>query len=150
MFRDNSQCTSCYKYQSGFLLPLALFILVAMAALAATISRSSTQSNESSVMEFTNIQSFYAAESGAQRGMQHLFFINVDRASVDGRCSGWSNTYSFTAKGLKACTALVSCALATDSSGDRSFYTITSIGRCGTGRFLAERVVEVGSFLEQE
>lgn len=156
MCPDHYCMYACNK-QRGFLLPLALFILVVMGALALTISRTATQTNASSIQEFTNVQAFYAAESGAQRGMQHLF-LNADiaRASVNVRCNNWSQTYSFTGNGLKSCSANVSCNFTIDGdpaiAGDdtRSFYTITSIGSCGSGIYRAERTVEVGSYLEQE
>lgn len=138
------------QYQRGFLLPLALFILVVMSLLALTISRTATQTSASSIQEFTNVQAFYAAESGAQRGMQNLYLIPyINRATVNGKCSGWSQTYTFTSNGLNGCTALVSCTFTVDAANVRSFYTIASRGSCGSDIYRAERVVEVGSFLEQ-
>lgn len=146
----NPSPTKSNRQQQGFLLPLALFILVVMAVLALTISRTSIQTQTSSIQEFTNIQAFYAAESGAQRGMQHLFLnAALLRTDVDGRCAGWNQSYNFTAAGLRACTAQVSCALATDAGNVRSFYTLTSVGICGTGQYRAERSIQVGSFMEQ-
>lgn len=139
-----------HRHQQGFLLPLALFILVVMGVLALTISRTSIQTQTSSIQEFTNIQSFYAAESGAQRGMQHLFLnAALLRADVDGRCTGWNQTYNFTVAGLRGCTAQVSCTFATDTGNTRSFYTLNSVGVCGTDQYRAERSIQVGSFMEQ-
>lgn len=149
MFPKSSRVNNS-THQQGFLLPLALFILVVMGVLALTISRTSIQTQTSSIQEFTNIQAFYAAESGAQRGMQHLFLnAALLRADVDGRCAGWSQSYNFTAAGLRACTAQVSCAFTTDAGNIRSFYTLTSVGVCGTDQYRAERSIQVGSFMEQ-
>lgn len=140
--------------QQGFLLPLALFILVVMGVLALTISRTATQTNMASIQEIMNVQAFYAAESGAQRGMKHLFFDSTQpptRTSVDSQCSNLSTIYNFTADGLKACNAEVNCAFTKDGDDIRSFYTITSTGRCGEDQYRAERTIEVGSFMmEQE
>jgi len=140
-----------FRKQQGFLIPLALFILVVMGALALTISRTSTQTQASAIQEFTSVQAFYAAESGAQRGMQRLFLnANIKRPDVDGRCTGWNQTFNFTADGLKACNAQVNCTFVVDGANTRSFYTITSLGSCGADQYRAERTIQVGSFMEQE
>lgn len=147
----NSRYKKIPRQQQGFLIPLALFILVVMGVLALTISRTSMQTHASAIQEFTNIQAFYAAESGAQRGMQHLFFdANVNRPNVDGRCTGWSQTYNFASEGLMACNAQVNCTFVIDAANIRSFYTITSVGSCGADQYRAERTIQVGSFMEEE
>lgn len=149
----NAQTNFYYSQQRGFLLPLALFILVVMGALALTISRTATQTQNSSIQEFTNVQAFYAAESGAQRGMQRLFFsaaTPLTRTGINNRCTGWTQSYTFSSAGLQACTALVTCALTTDANNIRSFYTLTSTGSCGASHFRAERVIQVGAQFEQE
>ena len=143
--------TTMPQQQQGFLIPLALFILVVMGVLALTISRTGMQTQTSAIQEFMNVQSFYAAESGAQRGMQRLFFnANNKRADVNGRCASWNQTFTFTSDGLKACTAQVSCTFTVDAANIRSFYTITSVGSCGADQYRAERTIQVGSFMEQE
>jgi MSHA biogenesis protein MshP len=139
-----------FRRQQGFLIPLALFILVVMGVLALTISRTSMQTQTSAIQEFTNIQTFYAAESGAQRGMQRLFFnSNIRRIDVDGRCAGWSQTFNFTSDGLKACRAQVNCTFVVDAANIRSFYTITSVGSCGVDQYRAERTIQVGSYMNE-
>jgi len=151
----NSKNKSTPLKQHGFLLPLALFILVVMGVLALTISRTSIQTQTSSIQEFMNVQAFYAAESGAQRGMNHLFDPNSTptRANVDSQCNGLNQTYTFTANGLKTCTAEVACTFTTDADAPddiRSFYTITSKGSCGVDQYRAERTIEVGSYMEEQ
>ncbi len=156
-------------HQRGFLLPLALFILVVMAALAVTISRTATQTQTSSVQEFTNIQSIYAAESGAQRGMQALFLNTTTRQATDAACASMAINHNFPGvSGLQICTATVNCVCryrdnTACNSGSAanyattaavgvtvSFYTLTSVGVCGSQQFRASRTVQVGSFREQE
>lgn len=147
----NTAHKKIYSQQQGFLIPLALFILVVMGVLALTISRTSMQTQASAIQEFTSVQAFYAAESGAQRGMQRLFLnADITRPGVNGRCSGWSQTFNFSSDGLKACTARVNCVFVTDAENIRSFYTVTSIGSCGTDQYRAERTIQVGSFMEEE
>lgn len=158
--------------EQGFLLPLALFILVVMGILAVTISRTATQTSNSAVQELMNVQAFYAAESGAQRGMQSLFLNNTTRQATDAACVTLDTTplspnYSGV-NGLKACSVQVTCscryqngnpctpAVAANYSSttalalSKSFYTINSQGTCGTGLFRAVRTLEVGAFLEQQ
>ena len=114
------------KNQKGFLLPLAVFIIVVMGVFALVLSRNTIQSNTSATQEFITTQAFYAADSGAQRGMQKLFFSDANkRQDVDQRCSDISKTSSgtplvlnFSAStandipGLNGCSISVSCACA--------------------------------------
>lgn len=156
--------------QQGFLIPLSLFIVVAMGILALVVARTSTQTNQSFTLELIGVQAFYAAESGAQRGMQVLFFPNASvRAAVDGRCQALNQNYSFTSvNGLQLCSAQVTCACnyrngtacasanaanyqPTSPTGViASYYTITSVGSCGSGPLSAVRTISVGSFMKQE
>lgn len=154
--------------QRGFLLPLALFILVVMGGLAIAISRTSEQTNSSSIQEFSNIRAFYAAESGAQRGMQALFLTNTTRRATDTSCAAMAINQTYTVNGLKPCTTQVTCACryldnstcnATNATNysttaaqsmTRSFYTITSTGACEQLHFRAVRTIQVGAFLNQE
>lgn len=158
-----------YLKQQGFLLPLALFILVVMGALALTISRTSVQTQWAGIQEFTNIQAFYAAESGAQRGMQALFLTNTTRQATDASCAAMSISPDFSAiDGLKICTAQVTCSCRYRDNSTcnstvaanystaaaigltKSFYTITSQGACGEQQFRSVRTIQVGAFLDQE
>jgi MSHA biogenesis protein MshP len=165
----NQLSVSFRRHQRGFLLPLALFILVVMGALALTISRTSVQTQNASIQEFMNVQAFYAAESGAQRAMQNLFLATANRQATDQACVAMAINQSFaTVNGLKACTAAVTCTctyqnntacapataanyLQTATVGlTRSFYTLRSVGTCGPNdHFRAVRTLEVGALREQ-
>lgn len=153
-------------------MPLAIFIVVVMGLFALVISRNSIQSATSVTLEFVSTQAFYAAESGAQRGMQTLFFptapANNTRQQVDGRCVGLNTTHTFTVPGLNKCSAEVtcSCKFQDDSSCSpitaanytvaalpakaTSYYTVTSVARCGSGNLRAVRTIDAGAFLMQE
>jgi len=155
-------------------LPLALFILVVMGVLALTISRTATQGNTSIIQEFTNVQAFYAAESGAQRGMQVLFLATTARQASDTACANMAtnttaNQNFASVNGLQICTATVTCTcvyqnniacdagvaanyLRTSAAGlTKSFYTIRSVGTCGPAdHYRAVRTIEVGAYREQE
>jgi MSHA biogenesis protein MshP len=78
---------SLQQKQQGFLLPLALFIVVVMGLFALVLSRNTIQTGTSTVQEMVSTQAFYVAESGAQLGMQNLFFPDPSvRQQVDQRC----------------------------------------------------------------
>lgn len=165
----NSRYLKQVNSQRGFLLPLALFIIVVMGVLALTISRTATQSQTAVVQEFMSLQSFYAAESGAQRGMSALFFDVNGRQAADDACSDMNINPDYSGvNGLSACTVAVSCTcryqngsvcaptnLANYSAAApvdvlKSFYTVTSVGTCGEREYRAERSIQAGAFLEQE
>lgn len=165
---------SYHRQQRGFLLPLALFILVVTGVLALTISRTSIQTQNSSIQEFTNVQAFYAAESGAQRGMQVLFLTTTTRLATDTACANMATNTSAnqnfaSVNGLQMCTATVTCTCVYQNNSacdagvaanygptstvgvTKSFYTIRSVGTCGPAdHFRAVRTIEVGAYREQE
>ena len=160
---------SSIKKQKGFLLPLALFIMLVMGSFAVVLSRNTIQTSTSAVLELITVQTFYAAESGAQRGMQILFYPDPTvRQTVDNRCASMNSTFNFTETGLKNCSAVVTCTClyqdnsACDASNASnyspaapavrlsSFYKVNSIATCGTGTIRSTRTIEVGSFLRQE
>lgn len=141
------------RRQRGFLIPLALFIVVVLGLLALALTRMTTQTGLGSAQELLSVQAFYAAESGAQRGMNHLFFPDAtDRAAVNARCTGFNETVNFAGvSGLAACAAQVTCACSNCGVNDpTSFYTLTSIGRCGQGALISERTIRVGSYMERQ
>lgn len=161
------------KRQRGFLIPLSIFILVVMSMFAMVLSRNTITASNSSTLEWTTLQTFYAAESGSYSGMAKLFFPMSDvRQQVDSRCNDFRaaapTTINYTVDGLKSCSAVVTCACVyTDNSacviGDAanyspsapvgrltSFYTITSVATCGTGNGRAVRTIDTGSLMRQE
>lgn len=156
------------KQQRGFLIPLALFIIVVLGYLALVITRTATQTSNSITQELLNTQTFYAAESGTQRGMQALFFPDASvRKDVDERCASMNQAISFTGiTGLSHCSAQVTCscrynnnaacAPATAANYDIttsvtiSFYTLNTLATCGQDNFRSERTIQAGAFLVQE
>lgn len=138
--------------QRGFLIPLAIFIVVVMSFFAIALWRTTIQTSLSGAQELISVQAFYAAESGAQEGMQVLFFPDASsRAAVNGRCASMNLNSVFNGvAGLNGCRAAVTCACANCDIGITSYYTVTSIGSCGTGSMSAVRTVKVGSFMDQD
>lgn len=141
------------RRQGGFLIPLAIFIVVVMGLLAIALARTTTQTGLATAQELLSLQAFYAAESGAQHGMNVLFFPDAsNRAAVNARCVSLNEAPSFgSAPGLAACSAQVTCVCADCAPTDAtSYYTLTSIGSCGAGAISAQRTVRVGAFMDTD
>ncbi|VUD56774.1 hypothetical protein TDB9533_02392 [Thalassocella blandensis] len=158
MFLDNSffaqrKCSSRLPSQSesGFLIPLALFILVGLGALAIAINRMSSQSNTAYTLEGVSLQAFYAAETGAQFAMNVLVFDVEQRASSDTNCAAMPGSMesfpSASAVSFQTCSVAISCQRNTVTGNPTSFYIITSTATCGAGNFVSERTVEVSAYL---
>ena len=135
--------------QSGFLIPLALIMLVGISFLAIAINRMSGQSGTHAIIEGISTQAFYAAESGAQYGMSRLYGSAGTRALVDANCVAMASvTINYAVPGLASCTAIVTCRRAIDSSDIRSFYYINSVAQCGGGQLMGEREIEIAAFMQ--
>lgn len=161
-------CPRTFTQQRGFLIPLALFIVVVMGLLALVLARNTNLSQRGFTQELLSTKAFYAAETGAQRSMQTLFFPDASsRQAVDNRCANLATTHSFTGiDGLNLCQAQVSCSCVyqnnttcaagtaanyqTNSVNHTSIYTITSQGSCSGGQISATRRIQASAFLEQE
>ncbi len=133
-------------HQRGFLLPLAVFILVAMSLFALALSRNVSRTGLVVVQEVISVQAFNAAESGAQRGMRELFAGGDDPTLANAACTPMNRSDNFTAMGLNNCSATVTCDLTT--TPDASLYALTSVGQCGSGDTAAARTLRVDAYLE--
>jgi MSHA biogenesis protein MshP len=161
-------CPKLIHRQQGFLIPLAIFIVVVMGFMALALTRSSTLSHQGFTQELLSTQAFYAAETSTQRAMQTLFFPDASsRQAADARCAALATTYNFSAiDGLQLCQSQVTCAcvyqnnqvcnagVATNYSvtaaTHTSIYTITSNASCDAGSINASRQIQASAFLEQE
>lgn len=139
------------RSQTGFLMPLAIFIVVTMAGLALAMARTTSQSNSSVVQTMIGIQTFYAADAGAQWGMNQLFYsttATLTRASVDANCVALTGQLrSFNTVGLRNCEAVLACSVNADPGNTTSYYLISSDATCGDGAFASQRRVEVSAFM---
>ncbi len=155
--------------QQGFLIPLTIFIVVVMGMFALVLSRNTIQTSNATTLEMVTVQSFYAAESGAYRAMNTLFFPSAgSRNGVDTRCAAINITHTFNVNGLKNCTALVTCtcvyadntACSAGTAGNysvaapevklSSFYKVRSVGTCGSTILRSVRTVETSAMMRQE
>ena len=142
------------RRQQGFLLPAAAFILVGLGALAVAVSRLSGQSSLSAVQEVVSVQTFYAAESGAQYAMSRIFYvpsggIAISRAAADSNCADLSGaSLNFGGDGLANCSTSLTCSISNDSANLTSFYHISSAASCGIAEVTAQRSIEVAASMQ--
>lgn len=134
--------------QKGFLIPLALIIIVGLSALALALGKIASLAGISAIQEGISVQAFYAAESGAQFGMNRLFFPDDTRATVDANCLTFPLARSFSITGLNGCDVVVTCTPSTDIENLTSFFLLNSSATCGSGEILAQRSIQVTSFVK--
>lgn len=142
----NTHRKPALRQQRGFLLPVAVFILVAMSLFALALSRNVSRTGLAVVQEVISTQAFNAAESGAQRGMGELFAGGDDAALADAACTAMNRNDTFNTTGLNNCSAAVTCALTSTTAA--SLYALTSVGQCGSGQTAATRTIRVDAYLE--
>ena len=121
--------------QRGFSMPIAVFILVIMTLLGTAMIQLVSTSHMSIANETLSTRAFYAAESGAQYGMNLLF-------PLDGTLPGCfaDTTLNFNVNGLNGCSATTVCNFDGDFNGN-AHYTIASTGQCDN----AIRQIQVGA-----
>jgi MSHA biogenesis protein MshP len=124
------------KQQSGFSLPIAIFILVIMALIAAAVVSIYNKGVAGVSQEILSTRAFYSAESGAQHVLGQLFPLNGAAAN----CAA-SSSLNFSSIGLNNCAASMSCTATT--VGSNTFYTITSTGTCSTGSTTTVRQIQI-------
>ena len=131
--------------QAGFSLPVAIFVLVVLSLLGAAMTRMLATGAQSVGFEVLSTRAFYAAESGAQWGMNTIF---PPRGSAATTCFARQDL-SFSGQGLTGCSAQVTCAgpvvVANAGGATSTQFRISSRGTCGSGRDTATRVIEVGA-----
>lgn len=126
--------------QAGFLMPLALFILVGLGALALTISRLSSGQFSSAVQETLSVQAFYAAESASQLAMNRILFDAASKADADLNCTSVNgDSVNYSAAGLNDCSVQLACNIVSNTGESAGIYQVESVATCGGGKLLAER-----------
>lgn len=121
-------------------MPIALFIVIGLGALALSISRMAGETQSSTVHASVAVQALYAAESATQYAAHQLLFNAQNRADVDARCAATDGEIVvFNVAGLSQCSAALSCSRQT--SGATPVYELRSHGTCGGGTLVAERTI---------
>lgn len=121
-------------------MPLALFILVGLGALALTISRLSSGQFSSAVQETISVQAFYAAESASQLAMNRILFTATNKADADLNCASVNgSSLSYSEPGLNGCSVQLTCAAIGNAGDTAGIYRVESIATCGGGMLIGER-----------
>lgn len=126
------------KSMQGIGLPASIFIILVLALMILALS-DLTQTGSASVGHNYQAQkAFFAAESGAQIGLNRIFVggsaCTASMGSIDFNATS-PNT------GLESCSADLVCTQ--DLVLGERFYTLLSLGECGDGFDKAQRTVQV-------
>lgn len=129
--------------QSGFGLPMAVFVITVLALVIAAMAQLQQSSSEGSSLQLQSQRAFYAAESGLQLSLNLLLppdgSAGRSCASVPFYAHDFSSLSS--SYGLRGCSVRVECQSLTVSS--ELYFTLTSTGSCGSGTDNARRTTEV-------
>ena len=149
MYRNRSSSLSSNpRLQRGFLIPLAMFIIMVIGVLSLAISRMGSNAKSTSILEAISSQAFYAAETGAQLAMHEIYFNAADVTTADANCSSLDAraNLDLAVPGLAGCSVAFSCTLST--SGVTSVYDIEANASCGSGDYRANRAIAVSAYME--
>lgn len=141
------------RRQRGFLMPVAIFILIILAGVAITVTRFSAQTGTANTQESISVATFYAAESGGQYALNRLYYSTVaapTQATVDANCGTINGaSLNFTSAGLAGCQTTITCSISSNPPLNTvSVYNLTSRGQCGSGFITADRTIEFSSLLQ--
>ncbi len=126
--------------QRGSALVIAIFIVVVMTLLGASLVRMIGTNAEAIVYEVLGTRAYQAAQAGAQRKMAEVFPLvsGSEVCSVD-------SSYDFSAiEGLDHNCIAVDVDCINDATVDGvSYYTITSVGQCSVAGVVTSRTIEI-------
>lgn len=139
------------KNQTGSALSIAVFVIVVMALLAASISRTISSGSEQAVFEVFGTRALFAAESANEKVLAQIFPLD----GAPGVCSA-NQTIRFSVNGLNNCVASTSCTVEDPESVGVNYYQVVSTGvcktnldnntsdfSCGSEKICASRTIEV-------
>lgn len=137
--------------QHGFLMPLAMFIVVGAATLAIAMAQMSAGSRSSAVLNALNVQAFYAADAGVQSAMNQMYTGATTRSEVDTHCSNVNgSSLALTSAGLKGCSVSITCESRLSADGAVGVYSVTSISECGSGDYQTGHRVLVEAYMQNQ
>lgn len=131
-------------------MPLALFILVGLGALALAISRLSSGQFSSAVQETISVQAFYAAESASQLAMNRILFNATSKVDADLNCGNVSgSSVNYSVAGLNDCAVQLVCTAIANTGDSAGIYQVGATATCGGGKLIAERKLVTAARYEQ-
>ncbi len=122
--------------QRGLGLISAIFVIVILAMLVVAMSAIMVSSQRYRAQEILAERALAAAQTGVELHLSML--LHPENAQT---CVTDSSPVALTVDGLNDCSYQASCASVTISS--QIYYTINSIGRCGSGVDSASREVKI-------
>jgi MSHA biogenesis protein MshP len=128
--------TSAHKRQTGLGLISAIFVIVVLAMLVVGMSGIMTASQTYRSQEILAVRALSAAQTGSELHLSEL--LHPDNTQV---CITDASPVTLTTPGLLDCSYQSSCASVV--VGSNTYYTIKSVGRCGSGVDSATREVKV-------
>ncbi len=138
----NTQYLQILKTQQGSALVVAIFIIIVMSLLGATLVSMLDSSQESVAYEVLGTRAYTAAQSGAQWQLGQIFPAGLASDAVNG-CSVESPPIIVNIEGLKGCVIVDPVACTEFVHDGVHYYTITSTGECKIGGEVTSRTVEV-------
>ena len=126
------------KFQQGSSLVIAIFIIVVMSLLGATLLEMMTNNEEDYAYEVLGTRAYNAAQTGVQRKLQQIFQLGV--TSNVNECIAVEFDLS-AIDGLNQCEAIVTCT--SIEHDDVNYFTVKSTGQCNINGETTSRMVEV-------
>jgi MSHA biogenesis protein MshP len=111
---------------------MAIFIIVIVGAVLLALTDLNLSGTQGFAQDYQSQRAFYAAESGAQIGLNRIFMGGAACASF---------TLSLNGTGLVACSVEVGCTQVNVAGID--YYTLNSDATCGSGAEAGRRQIEV-------
>ncbi len=133
--------------QQGSMLVIALFIIVVISLLAASLSRILSSTADSVANEVYSSKAYYAAESGMEFGIYQVLRKNlkcVDFHNLKDDPSFEPTKIDFDISrevGLENCSVTISCQTIPVDATTKQFY-LKSTGTCDGGKIIAQHLVE--------
>lgn len=146
--RPNSPLKPINK-QRGNTLVIAVFVIVVLGGLVASLASLLRTTSDSVVIEVLGARSYLAAQSGLERAMMTVYPLSN---SPDTSCGVDATEYNFAgSQGLEQCSATISCDdvdYPEELSTEYKHLVITSKGVCTAGSQKASRELQLETRIE--
>ena len=132
MFPSRNYHYHMQRHQRGSALVIAIFVILVMSLLAATLLRVGGDADEGVNLEVWGLRAFNAANSGADAALARLFPLSGGTAGCAAVGSSWTVP---DVSGFHGCNVQLSCeTLSQDASpGSAKLYRIRSLAVCESG-----------------
>lgn len=134
------------KNQSGSALVVAIFVIVVLGLLVATLSRLTVSSSDSVVTEVLGARAYNAAQTGLNIAMMEVFPLGQPSFDAISDCDDFTLTSpvvfsATTDPGLAQCDVTLTCIDV--EFRNQKYFEITAVGQCEAGESAASRTLSV-------